>query len=284
MIIVMMIHNEDLVLERCIRSWPPSRRVLVIDHGSSDDSVSIVHRLVPNASVRQEAWEGFSVGRNRLLDWAACEAESDEETVLMIDADQTVEAWDPNPLPQCVTVAADKWSWTLPRMTRAGMLERYVGRTHECLSVEMQVGGTVIREHCDGSSRGVKLQRDLSLLMADLVDGVSTGRTLFYMGNTHRDLGQVDKAISAYKAALEVLGDVPHVSETLLQLARLMWTSGRGDEAREYMVRCVMWNPDMREGLEFMSKIHDSPWKGMWLNLSRVCEDTITLFRRRGLR
>jgi hypothetical protein len=57
----------------------------------------------------------------------------------------------------------------------------------------------VDRHHADSGTRGEKFERDLRLLSEDFEREPHNGRTVFYLAQTHRDLGRLDDAIRLYE-------------------------------------------------------------------------------------
>jgi glycosyltransferase involved in cell wall biosynthesis len=75
--------NESLRIERCLRSVAFADQIVVLDSGSSDDTVDVARRL--GAEVRVDPdWPGFGRQKNRAL--ALCR----HPWVLSIDADEVV--------------------------------------------------------------------------------------------------------------------------------------------------------------------------------------------------
>ncbi len=79
---VIMTKNEEAVISRCIRSVLWADEVLVIDSGSTDNTVAIAKSL--GAVVYEQAWLGFSGQRNRGAELAQ------HDWVLFVDADEIV--------------------------------------------------------------------------------------------------------------------------------------------------------------------------------------------------
>ena len=81
MIGLLMVRNEARILRRCVESLGVCDRILVVDTGSTDDTVEIAEEL--GCSVRRHVWRDF--GHNRSLSFK--EAMGAGEWALAIDAD-----------------------------------------------------------------------------------------------------------------------------------------------------------------------------------------------------
>ena len=79
---VVITHNEEKNLARCLKSLDFCDEVVVVDSGSTDRTAEIAERL--GARVVENPWEGYAKQKN-----AAAEAAS-HEWILSIDADESL--------------------------------------------------------------------------------------------------------------------------------------------------------------------------------------------------
>lgn len=75
--------NEAHQIERCLRSAAFADEVIVVDSGSTDDTVAIAQRQGAKTHVCAD-WQGFAVQRNRLLQHAT------GDYILFLDADEEI--------------------------------------------------------------------------------------------------------------------------------------------------------------------------------------------------
>ena len=81
--VIVITHNESARLRGCLESVAFANEIVVVDNGSTDDTVEIAKSL--GARVIQTAdWLGFGPQKNRALDLASC------DWVLSVDADERV--------------------------------------------------------------------------------------------------------------------------------------------------------------------------------------------------
>lgn len=108
--VVIIAHNEAANLPDCLASVHFADEVIVLDSGSTDDTVAIATRL--GARVQQtEDWPGFGPQKNRALALAT------GDWVLSLDADERV----PPALAaqiQDVLAANERRAYEIPRLTR----------------------------------------------------------------------------------------------------------------------------------------------------------------------
>lgn len=74
--------DEELHIERCVRSALPLGRVVVVDSGSLDRTIELARAA--GAEVIEHAWEGYAAQKN----WALGNVGVDTPWVLLLDADE----------------------------------------------------------------------------------------------------------------------------------------------------------------------------------------------------
>ena len=80
--VIVITKNEAASIARCLESVSWADEIIVLDSGSSDDTVSICREYTPH--VHQTGWPGFGPQKNRALDRAT------GDWVLSLDADEWV--------------------------------------------------------------------------------------------------------------------------------------------------------------------------------------------------
>ncbi|MGB8339831.1 MAG: glycosyltransferase family 2 protein [Burkholderiales bacterium] len=81
--VIIITKNEAASMHRCIESVKWSDEIIVVDSGSTDDTVNICRHLGAKVSVTPD-WPGFGPQKNRALDLAT------HDWVLSLDADEWV--------------------------------------------------------------------------------------------------------------------------------------------------------------------------------------------------
>ncbi len=83
--LIVITKNEELLIERCLRSASFADEIVVVDNGSADKTVEIARSL--GARVIETAdWPGFGPQKNRALDAAT------GDWIFSLDADEWIEA------------------------------------------------------------------------------------------------------------------------------------------------------------------------------------------------
>jgi glycosyltransferase involved in cell wall biosynthesis len=202
----MIVRDEVAVVERCIASVRDHVDAWVIcDTGSTDGTQDAIRRAfdgVPG-ELHERPWVDFGHNRSELLALARGRA----DYLLLLDADMTLERtgdWPADPPDACMLrVPSPEIEYRLPLLARGSLAWRSEGVTHEYLTTDDQhtrgpADHFVVHHHLDGGTRSEKFERDLRLLLADW-ERDRSGRTAFYIAQTHRDLGDWEEAVRWYE-------------------------------------------------------------------------------------
>lgn len=80
--VIIITKNEAANIRDCLQSVAWVDEIVVVDSGSSDNTVEICREFTPHVHVRD--WPGFGIQKNRALDYAT------KDWVLSLDADERV--------------------------------------------------------------------------------------------------------------------------------------------------------------------------------------------------
>lgn len=135
--------NEAHRIEACLRSAAFAQEVIVVDSGSTDDTVAIAQRMGAQVYIHAD-WQGFAVQRNRLI------AQAHGDYLFFLDADEIITPALQTEIQAAVrsnACAVWKIQWSvvaygrelrhfrsqsaIERMFRRDMLVEYRGAVHE---------------------------------------------------------------------------------------------------------------------------------------------------------
>ncbi|QKW24201.1 glycosyltransferase [Kitasatospora sp. NA04385] len=229
----MIVKNEARVLARCLESVRDLIDYWVIsDTGSTDGTQDLIRRLLVDVpgELHETGWRDFGHNRTENIRRAAGRA----DYLLLVDADMVVRA--DAALPALTLDSyrlrhpGDSEYW-IKRLVRDGLPWRYEGVTHEYLTCDSadrsaNLDALVIEHFGDGGSRADKFERDERLLTAAFERNPEDARTVFYLAQTCRDLGDTERAVRLYERRAEMGGWAEEVYFSLLQAGVLRAEDG----------------------------------------------------------
>ncbi|MEV6570516.1 glycosyltransferase [Streptomyces sp. NPDC051577] len=236
----MIVKNEAAVIERCLDSVRHLIDTWVIsDTGSTDATPQLIRTALHGipGELREEPWVDFGHNRSRNIGHALGKA----DYLLLLDADHVLSP--DGPLPP---LTADSYmlrhlgptEYRVKRLVRGDLPWRYEGVTHEYLTCDRRdendrrpglqenLDALTIEDHADGGSRHDKFERDARLLGAEFQRDPSNTRTVFYLAQTLRDMGDTAAAVRLYERRAAMGGWAEEVYCALLQAGILRGDSG----------------------------------------------------------
>jgi tetratricopeptide (TPR) repeat protein len=207
----MIVKDEIASLERCFDSCRELIDHWVIcDTGSTDGTQELIRRELAGipGELHERRWIDFGHNRSELMKLARGRG----EYLLLLDADWTV-AVEPGALDDLV---ADSYlirhtgevEFHNKRLVSGRLDWHYTGATHEYISSDAErtcerLAGVVIHVHSVGGLRTGRWRRDAELLEAELERDPTNARAVFYLAQTHRDIGSESGDETKLALALE---------------------------------------------------------------------------------
>ncbi|HTW99119.1 MAG TPA: glycosyltransferase [Acidimicrobiales bacterium] len=201
----MIVRDESAVLGRCVASVRDLvDAYVIVDTGSTDRTCDVVRETLAGVpgELHERPWHDFGRNRSELMHLA----QGCADYLLLLDADMTLRRHAPLP-----HLSADAYligyegalAYAVPRLVRGDRRWRYVGATHEYLASDLpfetaRLAELSVEHHGDGGSRADKFARDRALLEAQLRIQPEDPRTVFYLAQTYRDLGERERALALY--------------------------------------------------------------------------------------
>ncbi|MGA9749510.1 MAG: glycosyltransferase, partial [Nocardioides sp.] len=210
----MIVKDEAHVIERCLRSVRPLVDWWVVcDTGSSDATPELVRRTMAGIPGRllERPWVSFGHNRQESLDAARELPESaSDDYVMFIDADEEL-----IDLPDCPPeLTADGYHLEVEhaaaRYARLAVVRldrpwRWTGAIHEYLDLPGADLGAWSRPRVRARREGARSQdpdtyrKDAALIEAELARDPDDPRMQFYLGQSWRDAGEIERALEAYR-------------------------------------------------------------------------------------
>lgn len=268
----MIVKNESKIIERCLTAARPLLdAVVILDTGSSDDTVALVERFCERENLPYRVLHGpfinFEQARNLALS-ACLNSGLEFDYVLLIDADLIVHLDEPVEKIKAGLVAA---SYLLPqqscdsrysnvRLVSRHANPRYMGITHEALyfdGARQSLSGVWIDDAGDGGSKSDKFERDLRLLLGGVAAEPDNARYWYYLARTYEPLGHYDEAIATYEKRIALGGWPEEVYSSMEEIAKVYEKTGRAVEwVTAAYLRAWQFRPTRAEPLVNVARIH----------------------------
>lgn len=256
--LVCVVKNEAELLPRLAASvLPLVDSWTVIDTGSTDGSQALVRELFGDlpGTLHERDWVSFGHNKTEALEVARGTA----DWLLVLDADMTVVGNLDEPLPHAdalmVSVRdSSDFVYRLPLLISGSRAWRYEGVTHEYLNgddvaARPSLDTVTVTHHCDGRRRPDKLHSDLELLTGEMARNPADPRTVFYLAQTHRDLGNIQQAIVLYRLRAEMGGFDEEAFYARYQLGCLLAAHVSFDQGADALLKAWRQRPTRIEPL-----------------------------------
>lgn len=239
----MIVRDESAVIQRALDSVAGIIDYWVIcDTGSTDDTPDLICDYFSGkglpGELHHDAWQDFGHNRSQAL----ARARGKGDYLLLIDADMVMHvdaAFDAGSLDAdgyLLLQRNGELAYRNLRLLRNDLDWYSVGVTHEYYASDianhpLSLDSLWVEDIGDGGSKQNKFTRDIQLLEAGLRQDPGNARYHFYLGQSYRDVGQVDKAIAHYRQRIDLGGWDEETWYARLMLGKCLAGLQRDDEA-----------------------------------------------------
>lgn len=235
-----IVKNEsDRILRAAASVLPYIKSYSILDTGSTDGTTDAIRAFFDDKGIKGHIHFGefkdFSQARNDAFIHARNDNGQDGtewcQFALLMDADMELKVCDQNAFEPLLN--ADAVSFSM--MQRAGAMSYancrvlnlsypkhpYVGVTHEYIAATSneRIMGAYFVDHADGANRPNKFVRDIALLEQGLRDEPGNGRYIYYLAQSYRDAGELDKASEMYQIRIDMGGWEEETHSAMMNLA-----------------------------------------------------------------
>lgn len=224
--LAMIVKNEEQDIKRCLDSVAPYIDYWVIsDTGSEDNTMPLIQEIMDGHRIKGELhehkWKDFSSNRNAVLEIARKKA----DFVWFMDADDNFVTEDKKPFRfldksqigyglkfiieghifSRTAIVNSKFNWS------------YKGVLHEVLYLDGETVAVSRPNNCHVIARSSPTKRaetkeekyaqDAKILLKEHKKNPEDTRTIFYLAQSYRDSGQLEKAIKYYNLRLKYPND-----------------------------------------------------------------------------
>ncbi|MGQ0501650.1 MAG: glycosyltransferase [Panacagrimonas sp.] len=268
----MIVRDEAHVIARCLASVRPYIDCwVIVDTGSTDGTQALVRNALKDlpGQLHERPWKNFGDNRSEAIALAAGRA----DYLLFIDADDYLVARDGFRLPVLyddvyrMVIRYGAIEYQRPVLVRAALGWHYKGVLHEYLESAatpasssllaglcMQIEGGGGRSQIDTQT---KYARDADILEKALIDEPDNARYVFYLAQSYRDSGQLEKSLAAYGRRAAMPGFVEEAYCALLESARICRRLGRSSaEVADRYLQAYASRPQRAEAIGELARYH----------------------------
>jgi glycosyltransferase involved in cell wall biosynthesis len=258
----MIVKNETRVLKRCFDSvvdyidyW------IICDTGSTDGTQNFIKKYFQEKNVPGELLEHkwLNFGHNRTL--AVQSAYNKADYLLLMDADFIFCVKDPNfkklklNLDSYLIKYEGGLDYRQSLFVSGKKKWRYIGVTHEYIMCDPPnrhgpFDGFTFNHFADGGCRSDKFERDIKLLTDGLKDEPNNARYMFYLAQSHKDLGHYADAIPYYIMRSKSGGWDEEIYYSLYQIGNCMiMMNDDYNKIKNALLRAYKFRPTRLEAL-----------------------------------
>ena len=234
--LIMIVKNEAHCIERCLNSVKPLiDHWVIVDTGSTDGTQSKINQIMAGipGTLYERPWHDFATNRSESIDLARDKAEYG----FVIDADDCLQIKEGFQLPALdqpgyeLRIEYGETIYYRPHIFKLSLPFKYVSVLHEylcCEGVEMaslpRLEDGLVYKVAGGGSRSSdpkKFQRDADTLRRALLQEPKNSRYVFYLAQSLKDGGNLEKAVTQYERRSKMGGWDEEVWTSLYEAAIL---------------------------------------------------------------
>ena len=257
----MIVKNESKIITRLLTTvLPIIDTYCICDTGSTDMTKEIIKEFFAmrciEGKIIEEPFKNF--GHNRTVALNAAKEMADY--LLFLDADMKLvidPEFDKSKLTADVYTFAqgsNTFNYFNVRLIKTSLNFRCIGSTHEYYDItgpkkEEQLNTIKINDIGDGGCKEDKFTRDIRLLEEDLKENPKNERTYFYLANSYKNAGNLEKAIENYKKRIALGGWIEENWYSRLELGKCYMKTGKEAEAIKTWLEAYDYHPKRSENV-----------------------------------
>jgi glycosyltransferase involved in cell wall biosynthesis len=276
-ILLSMIKNETRIIRRLIKSTLPiADAICICDTGSTDNTIEVLTDYFKEFTIPtkvfsgpEHLWKNF--GTNRSQSFLAVQTfcadlgwDPEHTYALVMDADMELvilpafKKDDLKLIGYKMIQKSNALEYYNTRFLQLSYPWKCVGPTHEYWdgvnTGTIPMDTIYISDIGDGGCKSDKFERDIRLLEEALVESPNNPRYLFYLAQSYKDCGQIDKAIEMYKKRIDAGGWYEEIWYSMYVLMKLYAGKNMTPEMEMWGLKAYDYRKERSENLLFLCR------------------------------
>ncbi len=279
--------NEEVLIERCLKSVQDADEIVVVDTGSTDKTIEIARKFTDKIYTDYKWNDNFGEARQHAMgkctgDW-----------ILTIDADDRLadggmeklrEIADKHPEEYCfgVLYVGEKSgaSHKLPCFYKNCKEVFWSGAAHNYLSktARLDSGATIIYGYSPAHKKNP--DRTFKILKKAVKEHPEKPREIFYLAREYQYKKDWINCLYYCNEYLKRAYWGPEMADAWHRKALCLWNLQRGEEARDACLQAIKINTNFREAALLMAEMTGPINRDRWLFIAELADNSNVLFIR----
>jgi glycosyltransferase involved in cell wall biosynthesis len=289
----LIVKNEQELLSRCLDSIQGVDELIIVDTGSSDNTVEIAKKYTDKVYTDFKWCDHYGKARQHAKDKCTGDwiMNIDADEVLANDFSEVRKAVEGAEkigaqFVNCSTTARTGTDTNrFPRIYKNIPEIQWRGAAHNYMTLTKGERKTyesnIVHIYERSPAHDLDPDRTLRILTNAIKEDPSLSRERYYLAREYYYRKKWKDCIKHLDIYLKNSVYRAEKADGYLMKARCHWNSHEGNEAREACLQAIGINPNFREALEFMSEMYYEPGKSRWLSFSKLADDSGVLFVRK---
>lgn len=282
--VAMIVKNEEVMLEKALKSVRGVDEIVICDTGSTDKTVEIAKRYTDKVFTDYKWNDNFAEARNYSID--KCMG----DWILILDADNTLDT----PIEEikklldtpadalscaCVDKGDSKKIHYLPLVFRNKPSIRFKGAIHNYLNGARAVSSPIKFSYGWSPAHKLDPYRAFRILKKE-VDKHQKPREMYYLAREYWYKKDFHTAIHWLEKYIPLSKYRAEKADACLILARSHLGLNEWEKARQACLQAILLNPDFKEALDLMASLSWPAQAKKWKQFSSIAENQEVLFIR----
>jgi len=283
---VLIVKNEEAMLARCLESVRGADEIIVVDTGSTDNTVEIAKKYTDKVYTDFKWCDSFEKARNH----AKSKATSD--FVLSIDADEYCH--DFSKVREALEIDADAINVRMnmggsnppsffyySRLFRNKPEIYWVGAVHNALNITATKDSEIEITYEYSPAHALDPDRALRILEKEVKErGNDAPREMYYLGREYWYKQRYAECTATLGRYVQIAHWDAEKADAFLIMSRAYSTQGMDDDARDACLQAIKLNPNFKEAILFMAAIVPDNHAAQWRRMGETANNTNILFQR----